>query len=79
MKLIKVYAEWCGPCKVLEKMLTDNKIDHTSINIDTPEGEEFTEKYKVRNIPVLIKIQDNVEIDRFTGIPSLEQLKEFIK
>ena len=79
MKLIKVYAEWCGPCRVLEKILTDNNVDHININIDTPEGEEFTEKYKVRNVPVLIKMQDDVEIGRFTGIPSLEQLKEFIK
>lgn len=79
MKLIKVYAEWCGPCRVLEKMLTDNNVDYTSINIDTPEGEEFSEKYKIRNIPVLIKMQEDTEIDRLVGVPNLEQLKDFIK
>lgn len=39
MKLIKLYADWCGPCKVLEKMLKDHNIEHESVNIDSPDDE----------------------------------------
>lgn len=33
IKLIKLYADWCGPCKVLEKMLKDHNIEHENDNL----------------------------------------------
>ena len=45
MKLVKVYSETCGPCKVLERNLQDANIEHKSIDFLTDEGEEFVNKY----------------------------------
>lgn len=51
MKLIKLYADWCGPCKVLKKMLKDHNIEHESVNIDSPDGEGLSIKYNVQLFP----------------------------
>ena len=41
MKIIKLYADWCGPCKVVEQTLLDLGIEHESINIESDEGDRM--------------------------------------
>ncbi len=68
-KLIKVSANWCGPCKMLEAKL--DTIDSEFVrslktyDIDTDEGKKFAADRKIKSIPVLI-VEDSFgnEIDR---------------
>lgn len=81
MKLIKFSASWCMPCKNLESRL--NKLDLTIdlFSYDVEEEVELTEKWKVRNVPTVILVDDNGhEVKRWVGNfePNVE-LKEFIK
>lgn len=71
MKLIKLYADWCGPCKVLEKMLKDHDIKHESVNIDSLDGEGLSIKHNVRAIPTLLVLDENNNLVRkMTGLPA---------
>ena len=71
MKLIKLYADWCGPCKVLEKMLKDHNIEHESVNIDSPDGEGLSIKYSVWAIPTLLVLDENDNLVRkMSGLPA---------
>ncbi len=70
MKIIKISAEWCGPCKVLEHNLNTLNVDHTTIDVDTDVKEELEilEKYPVRNVPTMLFFDDNdVFIDKVIG------------
>lgn len=80
MKLIKLYADWCGPCKVLEKMLKDHNIEHESVNIDSPDGEGLSIKHSVRAIPTLLVLDENNNLVRkMTGLPATStDLTKFI-
>lgn len=79
MKLLKFYAEWCGPCKQVTKLLKDNNIEHTAIDIDTEDGAIATSNYNIRTVPTLIMLDDeSKEIKRYTGSMTVQQLKEFI-
>ena len=49
--LYKVFSKTCGPCKLLENNLVDANIKHTSIDIDSTEGESFVDKYGIRSVP----------------------------
>lgn len=73
MKLLKFYADWCGPCKQQSKLLNDFPIEVQSINIE--EEEELTEKYNVKNLPTLILLDDNNnELTRFHGLTQPDKI-----
>ena len=79
MKLIKFYGTYCKPCKVLADRL--NKLDLTIdlFSYDVEEEVELTEKWKVRNVPTVILVDDdNNEVKRWVGNfePSIE-LKDY--
>lgn len=74
MKILKFYADWCGPCKVLAKSFETAGIEHTPVNADTEE--EMCMFYNIRNLPTVVAIDDEEkEIARFTGIKSANDLK----
>ena len=79
-KLIKLYADWCGPCKVLGNMLKDSNIEHESVNIDSPDGEGLSIKYNVRAIPTLLVLdKDGNLLRKMTGLPATpEDLMKFV-
>ncbi len=87
MKVYKFYSDGCGPCKVLEKNLKEAKLKYSSINIAndleyaSPDDDySMLEYYKVRSVPTLIITNDEgKEMDRFTGVLTVDKLKELIE
>lgn len=79
-KLIKLYADWCNPCNVLENMLKDNNIEHESVNIDSLDGEDLSLKYNVRAIPTMLVLDENGNLLRkMIGLPATpEDLMKFV-
>lgn len=77
MKILKFYSDSCGPCKVLTKNLKEAGIDVENINVQ--EGSYLIDKYEIKNIPTLIKIENDTILDRFTGIMTVDQLKNWCK
>lgn len=80
MQIIKVYAEGCGPCKVLDKMLQESNIEYKSVDIDSSEGEELSLTHKIRGVPTLLILSDdNNLIRKKVGLfSSNEDLMKFI-
>ena len=80
MKLLKFGAEWCGPCRMLDQKLEDFTLcEVEKIDISDDENEELCEKYKVRNIPVTVALDDNGnEIKRWVGVFDLDEVKQLI-
>jgi len=78
-KVLKLGAEWCAPCRALSEMLkqvTDVPIEE----LDVDENEEICEKYKIRNIPVLLFLNEkDEELGRTVGNISLETFYNKIK
>ena len=79
-KVVKLYADWCGPCKVLERMMRYLDIKHENVNIDSPDGEGLSIKHSVRAIPTLLVLDENDNLIRkMTGLPATpEDLTKFI-
>lgn len=67
VKIEKYGANWCMPCKVLDKTLEQiSGIEIVKHDVD--EEPELTEEKKIRNVPVLIFYnENNEEVDRIVG------------
>lgn len=78
-KILKFYADWCNPCKVLENMLNEAKIAHDSINVEDESNKELLDKYKVRSLPTTIIVNDKGdEVKKHLGLfSSIDVLKSF--
>ena len=82
MKVLKFYAEWCGPCKSLSttfKSIEDQiKFPIENINID--EELMTSVEFGVRSVPTVILIDDNnAEVRRHVGAMTESQLLDFLK
>lgn len=81
--LVDLWADWCGPCKMMEPILTEvaeelsNSVKLVKLNID--ENQQIPTKYNVMNIPTLLLFRDGKEIDRIIGAMPKNQLMKKIK
>jgi len=65
IEVLKFYADWCGPCRTLSKVL-EGKEGIQEINIDVEH--EIAVRHNVRRIPTLVFLKDGVEKYRSTGL-----------
>lgn len=82
MKALKFYAEWCGPCKALTKVIetAGDKITVEIEGIDIDTCGSRSAEWHVRSIPMLLLLDDSgKEISRKTGAMNEAQLLEFLK
>jgi thioredoxin 1 len=76
--LVDMWAEWCGPCKMMEPVLEQiaeeysEKLKVVKLNID--QNQDTPLKFSVMNIPTLILFRNGKEIDRVIGAFPKKQL-----
>ena len=78
VELLDFYADWCGPCKIMEPVMEElekeigDKVKITKIDVD--QKQEEASKYGVMSIPTYIILKDGEEKDRFIGATSKENV-----
>ena len=65
--VLKFSASWCAPCKMLSQALGERE---NVQEIDIEQDMELAQKYKVRNVPTLVFLKNDVEIHRSVGVIS---------
>jgi thioredoxin 1 len=82
MKLLKFYAEWCGPCKVQSKIIKDagDKIKVKVEDVDIDSNVSMSVDFNVRSVPTMILVDDKteVEIKRHVGVLKEAELLEWL-
>jgi thioredoxin 1 len=81
--LMDFYADWCGPCKmqspIVDALAEELKdlVEFKKINVDK-EGDLALEK-SIMVVPTLILEKDGVELNKWMGVTSKEELTKAIK
>lgn len=82
MKVLKFYATWCEPCKMLSRIMEDckDKITLPVEEINIEEDLDTAIKYGVRSVPVMVVVDEaGNELRRQVGMVMEDKLLEFIQ
>ena len=80
--VLKFSAEWCGPCKTMQKMLDELAPQYLNIDfyeIDVDDEDELAEYFQIRNIPTVLYINSNGEYTKTSGTLTKTELKNKIE
>ena len=82
IKLLDYWAEWCGPCKIMNPILEElekeleGQVDFEKINVD--ENQALAQQYGVMSIPTYIIEKDGKEVTRKIGVTAKEELRKLL-
>lgn len=79
MKVLKFFATWCSPCKMLSATLENMNLPIEVIEVDIDKEPELAKKYNVRGVPTMVLISGDQEIRRFIGAGDMNRIQEFFK
>ncbi len=76
--LIDFWAEWCGPCKMVEPHVVDLSVEYDGRlrvgRVDADSNQELLLEYGIMGIPTLILFKDGQPVERLTGYMPKERI-----
>lgn len=80
--LADFWATWCNPCRMLAPILEELAQDYEGkvkfCKVDVDENADLAVMYGIVSVPTLILMKSGKEVERISGLRSLEELADFL-
>lgn len=80
MKVLKFYAQWCGPCKQLSTVVEGiDDLGVEVVNVDIDEETETAVRYAIRGVPTCVVVDEQGnEIRRKVGMMTEKDFRALV-
>jgi len=78
--LVDFYADWCGPCKMLEPTVQElaAETDAAVAKVDVDQNQQLAGQYGVQGVPMLLLFADGEPVEKMVGVQSKDDLAGLI-
>jgi len=78
--LVDFYADWCGPCKMLEPVVETlaAETDAVVAKVDVDASQPLATAYGVRGVPTLVLFADGEQAEELVGVRGEAELRGII-
>jgi thioredoxin 1 len=79
--LADFYADWCGPCKMLEPVVESiaAETDAAVAKVDVDANQQLAAEYGVRGVPTLVLFAGGEQVEEVVGVQSEDQLRSLVE
>lgn len=78
--LVDYYADWCGPCQMLEPIVAEIARDTPAAvaKVDIDAHQDLAAEYQVQGVPTLYLFADGEPVERMVGVQDEPTLRELV-
>jgi thioredoxin 1 len=79
--LADFYADWCGPCKMLEPIVEELAVetDATVAKVDVDRHQRLAQQYRVQGVPTMYLFADGEQVEQMVGVRQKDELQSLIE
>ena len=81
--LVDFYAQWCGPCRMMQPVLEDiaarMESDIKVAKVDTDRSPTLGNRYQVEALPTLILFSKGQVMERYVGYMTADELENAVR
>lgn len=83
MEIFRFHANWCQGCIAMTPIFNNIKTKYPNvkfkdIDVDTEEGAKMSCDYNVKNVPVVMIVNNGKEVDRISGNRNAQEITNLI-